>query len=131
MDGSSVLVMCRFHHPLSSLTTEGIAAAIPGSDVASQDTLYGAPVEVAEYPGAHEEGRWCCVVTRSSSQRNLKLLCFGDVEMEVFILPPRYQGSGLLSVRRTSWGLLVRKFRIQSHRAVLSPRSMSFMTSLE
>ncbi len=34
---------------------EGGAAAIPGGDAASQDPLYGAPVEVAEYPGVHEE----------------------------------------------------------------------------
>ncbi|KAI3352760.1 hypothetical protein L3Q82_019340, partial [Scortum barcoo] len=34
----------------TSLTVEGDAAAVPGSDAASQDPLYGAPVEAAEYP---------------------------------------------------------------------------------
>ncbi len=31
----------------------------------------------------------------------------------------------------TAWSLPVRKFKIQSHRAVLNPRSLSLMTSLE
>ncbi len=31
------------------------ATVIPGVDAASQDTLYGVPVEVAEYPGVHAE----------------------------------------------------------------------------
>ncbi len=30
-----------------------------------------------------------------------------------------------------AWGLPIRKFRIQSQRAVLSPRSLSLVTSLE
>ncbi|CAB1457121.1 unnamed protein product [Pleuronectes platessa] len=34
---------------------QGGAAAIPGGDAASQDALYGAPVEVAENPGVHVE----------------------------------------------------------------------------
>lgn len=31
----------------------------------------------------------------------------------------------------TSWSLTVRKFRFQSHRAVLSPRSLSLLMSLK
>ena len=46
----SLVVLVRI-----SLTIEGGAAAVPGRDAASQDTLYGAPVEVAEYPGVHVE----------------------------------------------------------------------------
>ncbi|KAI3353660.1 hypothetical protein L3Q82_004906 [Scortum barcoo] len=38
-----------------SLMVEGGAAAKPGSDAASQDTLYGSPVEAAECPGVHVE----------------------------------------------------------------------------
>ena len=34
---------------------EGDATAIPGSDAYGQDTLHGAPVEEAEYPGVHVE----------------------------------------------------------------------------
>ena len=33
-------VMGSFHHPLSGLTDEGGATAVPGRDAASQDTLY-------------------------------------------------------------------------------------------
>ncbi|KAI3352103.1 hypothetical protein L3Q82_020914 [Scortum barcoo] len=43
-------------HQLSqSLTVEGGAAAVPGGDAASQDPLYGSPVEAAEDPGVHVE----------------------------------------------------------------------------
>ncbi|KAI3355637.1 hypothetical protein L3Q82_004177 [Scortum barcoo] len=38
---------------VESLTVEGSAAAVPGGDAASQDTLYGSPVEAAEDPGVH------------------------------------------------------------------------------
>ena len=59
MDGSSVLVtgdvLSRLHHPLESVTVQGGVAAIPGSDAASQDTLYSAPVEIAVNPGIHVE----------------------------------------------------------------------------
>ena len=48
-------VLSRIHRPLWSLTVQGGAAAIPGRDAASQDTLYGAPVEIAENPGIHVE----------------------------------------------------------------------------
>ena len=37
------------------VTVEGVATAVPGRDAASQDILYGAPVEVAECPGGHVE----------------------------------------------------------------------------
>lgn len=40
-------------HPLQSFAVEGGAAAVPGRDAASQDTLDGAPAEVGEYPGVH------------------------------------------------------------------------------
>ncbi len=46
-------VLSSFPYPLQTLTFEGGATAIPGGDAASQDTLYGAPVEVAVYPDVH------------------------------------------------------------------------------
>ena len=74
-----------------------------------------------------------------------QLLCFADVEIEIVVLAPRCQGSDLLSVVagdqaydgredvvlpiRTTCGLPVRKFRIQSQRAMLSPRSLSLVMS--
>ena len=42
-----------FLHPLHSLEVKVVAVAIPGSDAASEDTLDGASIEVAEYPGVH------------------------------------------------------------------------------
>ncbi len=92
-------VLCSFHHPLYSLMVEVGATAVPGGDAASQDTLYSAPVEVAEYPGVHVEppqpteeeeplsGCLCdgvCVVRHT------------EVEMEVVVLASRCQGSDLL-----------------------------------
>ncbi len=86
---------------------EGGARAIPGSDAAIQDTLYGAPLKVAEYPGAHfvqEEPIWVflwwcwCGESLSLPVVQNQLLCCADVEMEVVVLAPRCQGSDLLSV---------------------------------
>ena len=48
------------------------AAAVPGRDAASQDTLYGAPVEVAEYPGVHVEP------PQPAEEEEPLFCCFGD-----------------------------------------------------
>ena len=42
-----------FLHPLQSIAFKVVVVAIPGGDAASQDTLDGALIEVAEYPGVH------------------------------------------------------------------------------
>ncbi len=46
--------LCWFHYPLQGLAVWVVAFAIPDSDAASQDTLYGSSVE-----GGHDgwEGR--------------------------------------------------------------------------
>ena len=137
-----------FHHPLQGLTVEGGATAVPGGDAVCQDTLYGAPVEVAEYPGVHVEplqpaeeeeplsrrlcdgvgvvspGQVLADVDPEELETADSLYChhfdgdggvlgslslpvvhnhsrsFAEVELEVVVLPPRCQGSHLLSVRR-------------------------------
>ncbi len=57
MDGSSTLVMCC------------------GCDAASQDTPYGAPVEVAEYPGVHAEPLQPAVEDEPLSGRFRAVVC--------------------------------------------------------
>lgn len=64
MDGSFVLVMswaaltpfCRdFLLSLYRVPVEGRATLVPGCDLASLDTLDGAPIKAAESPGVHVE----------------------------------------------------------------------------
>ena len=44
-------VLCSFHDPLQSFAVVVLAISIPGGDAARPDTLDGALVKVAEYPG--------------------------------------------------------------------------------
>ena len=74
-DGVSVMSPCQV---LSDVDTEEPEAA---------DSLHRSPIDgdggVSLLPVVHNQ-----------------LLCFADVEMEVVILAPRYQGFDLLSLRR-------------------------------